>query len=383
MLQTVDPAEIDLNKFYSPGEGFASWYIKVVLWLGDERRFILPEIKLQKTNAGKLSLKDRNIVSYISSKTEMDPSQIANMLSVDIEGLRASASFMFADEFSSPQTINIRQKPNQFCPTCFSNYLLNKEIPIFNSYWASEWATHCILHQTPLISIKFLDSYDYNTVGFYHDDGSQYTNWCNRLVGSKRALRGQYSIRPTILSSPASNATIAINQLFNSEREAKNAVSYFGLNMPPEVLRQKLFTVFYLLSKRFKTWSIGRDMTYNRHGFACFPTTDFFSSRILEILERDQLVQCLEYLAQFIGSRKNVFPYLLIQAMREARVEFSKHSAIHCSEIENEPMVYLSWLIWYHFEKSYAEDIAKLFPLFAEEWDVNFKKISCHFQAET
>jgi len=379
MLQTIDPADIDFNKFYTPGEGFSSWYFKIVLWLGDERRFLLPEIKVQKTNAGKLSLKDRNIVTYISEQTEIDPSQIADMLDVDIEGLRASASFMFANEFSPPETINIRQKPKQFCPTCFSNSLLNKTIPIFDPYWTSQWATHCILHQTPLASIKFLDSYDYNAVGFYHDDGSQYTNWCNRIVGFTRALRGQYSARPNSLSSPASNSTIAINQLFNSKREAKKAVSYFGLKMTPEAVRQKLLTAFYLLSKRFKTWSIGRDMTYNRHGFACFPTTDFFSSRILEILEGDQLVQCLEYLAQFIGLKDNVYPYLLIQAMREARVEFSKHSVDNCSEIESEPMVYLSWLIWYHFEKSYSEDIAGLFPLYAEEWTNKFEKISCHF----
>ena len=174
-------------------------------------------------------LKDEAVISFIASIAGLDAKRVRAMLFLDLEALEPTLSGMFIDEFKPPESIVLVNKPKQFCMSCFMNSLLQKKIPIFNPYWQSLWATHCIEHETPLVSVDLLDTYNYQSNGFLYEDGSQYKNWCGRLEGAKKEMLRKQHLTRDIRVGAASKTIIAINKLFNSSKMSKLGVSDLDL----------------------------------------------------------------------------------------------------------------------------------------------------------
>ena len=344
---------IEFIKFLSIGEGFSSWFFKISLWLGSRHQLQIPEVKVRLGEGGRLKLEDQNIIPFIATKLGVEADAIAAMISLDIIGIQPVASFTFADEFSRPSAISLNPIPQRFCSSCFKNSLLKKEVPIFDSYWQHEWATHCVIHGTVLKSSKLLDNQNYLANGYDFDMSSQYANWCDRIVSMKKTN--------TSYEDP-STSTMAVNCLFNCQSQAEKAVTDLGHNCHTEELRHKFFVAFYLLSKRAQIWSIGRDLSLSRQGLACFPTTDYFSSKLVDLISQNQKIKCIEYLAQFISHKAQVFPYLLWDAMKDARASATQLSKKDCGKLFDDPMTFLAWTIRETFNRSFDKAIAEMFP---------------------
>lgn len=142
MFQRPDQTEIDFSQFLLEGEGFASWNIKVSLYFGNHNQLELPDVEIQQTPEGKPRLKDEAVIPFIASKTGLNADRVKTMLFVDLKALEPTLNGMFLDEFSPPDFIVLKNKPEQFCMTCFMNSLLQKQIPVFDPYWQCVWATH-------------------------------------------------------------------------------------------------------------------------------------------------------------------------------------------------------------------------------------------------
>ena len=98
----------------------------------------------------------------------------------------------------------------------------------------------------------------------------------------------------------------------------------------------------------------------------------------MDVLEPEQVNQCIEYLAHFISSPRINFPYLLSQNMKTARIDFSKKIKGDCAELQSDPMLYLSWLALEHFENDFQENISKMFPLYANKWIEDCAKLKSY-----
>lgn len=225
-----------------------------------------------------------------------------------------------------------------------------------------------------------LDGNEYQSIGFLYDDGSQYRNWCNRLEGARRRLNRNYSTQHIHMGG-VSKSVIAMNKLFNRSEIAVEGAFELGLTNAPEVIRHKIYTAFYILSRRNRSWSLGKELTrdYVRKD-GCFPTFDYFSTQILDVLDQEQTSLCIEYLAQFISAPETNFPYLLSENMKKARADFSKRIDGDCPEIQTDPIVYLCWLAWENFQTGFEDKISELFPSFSKIWNKNFAKIEAHLQ---
>ena len=156
MLSLAKERLPDLTEFYTTGEGFASWNHKVALWTQHRPQYHYPEIELKLGKDNSPSLLDPSVVPYIALQANMSSETIGQMINVDIDALRAQTSSIFIDEFSPPTSITLAKKPRQFCLTCFSNALLQKQIPCFDPYWQGLWATHCVKDGSPLMPILSL-----------------------------------------------------------------------------------------------------------------------------------------------------------------------------------------------------------------------------------
>jgi len=374
MLQEHDWQTVDLTEFHASGEGFSSWFYKVRKWLGDDRPAIIPDIKITRSRGGRLVLQERAVADYIGKCLNVGESFIEELLAIDIEGLQPAAAFLFASDFSSSDRILLSKHPKQFCISCFKDALLKRQIPVFNAFWNSPWATHCVIHTSPLFPIELLDeSKELKLMSF--SDATQFAGWCNRVEYAQRQII-HFNIRtPDMRVIPPSFTILAINKLFNSPSLAQEAANSLGLNHPPEVARQNLFTVFYLLSIKHHRKSLGYELSDTDYGIWCFPTATYFSSDILSSLSRERVSRCVEYLACFIGNPKKIHPYLIYREMSEGREGFSKLKSADFSEIQSDPMIFLSWYVWQAFRSGFQENVSKMFPEYASKWKKKFDRI--------
>lgn len=375
MLQEHEWDSIDLKEFYSANEGFSSWFYKVRKWIGEEKMPQLPEIVLKQDRKGQLILKERSIVSLFAKTFRVDALFIANLLEVDIMGLQTAAPFLFASEFSNPDQILLDTKPRQFCMSCFKEALVNREIPVFSPYWNNPWATHCIVHNSPLFPEELLDDRK-SLPRWLFSDSTQYAYWCNRIEYAQGKIININSPSPDVRVLPTGYEVIALNKLFNKIEHTEDAVKELGLKKTPEEVRHQFFATFYLLSIQHRNYLFGHDLTNTDHGVSCFPTTVFFSSRSLEFTRNELLSRCMEYIANFISNPKKIYPYLMYREMIAAREEFSRYIDGDCSALQNDPMVFLAWNTWKGFRDGRQEGVSKMFPKYSTEWKRKVKIIA-------
>lgn len=367
----------DYSQFLCEGQGYASFIHKVSLWLDEQQGVSFPDIELQLSSDGVLNLKERSVVQFIAIRLGIDTDTLGEMIQVDLDAMQPSASFFFADEFKTPSSIKLPVKPVNFCMTCFINSLLSKKVPIFDACMQSPWATHCVFHQQPLFPITLLEMLSVGEPNFgRYDDGSQLRHWCNRIELARIVLLERTRSRDFTLGAPTSKAVIAINQLFYDEDQGKLGAAVLGLSDPLESIRQKFHTVFYLLSRRHQSWSIGRNMTHHLARGGWFPTADSFNSSLLEVLTADQKHRCIEFLAHFIANPEVLYPYLISAEIRSAKLDYIRQTNTKNPDTMDEPLVCLAWILRQHFDRDFRSNIERLFPKYATTWSEIYDSVA-------
>ena len=373
----MSTADIDYSEFLCDGQGYASFIYKISLWLDKPLGVSFPDIEVQRSGEGVLALKEPSVIPYIAVRVGIEAKTLGQMIQVDLDGMSPSASFLFADEFKTPTSINLPVKPTNFCMTCFVNSLLSKKVPIFNAGMQSPWATHCIFHQHPLFPVTLLEMHSARDPSFgRYNDGSQYRHWCNRVEQARIVLLERFHGRSRNPVGPTSKIVIAINQLFYNEDQAKLGAAILGLSDPPELIRQKLHTVFYLLSRRHQSWSIGRNMTHELTRGGWFPTADSFNARLLDLLTAEQKHRCIEFMAHFIADPEVQHPYLISDEMRSAKLAYINQTNTKNPDTMDKPLVCLAWVLREHFDSSFSSDIERLFPRYATTWSQIYDSVA-------
>lgn len=366
MLGRVNPDSVDFELFYSKDEGFASWHFKVLQYIGEHYRSNFPPIEANKDN-GKLVLKHPEVIGYISDKTSLSSTIVGEMINVDIEALNGLSTFFFADEFISRTTIELPKLPKKYCLSCLINSIERRELPIFKANWLSPFTAFCEIHSHSLSNIDNLTR-EPSHGDYVFQIGSQYEYWKDRLTAVLDSHRSFLRGSEGVFLKPASTIALQITKLFSEVAGSKEAAQFLSSSEDVEAVRERVFGVTYLLCQQRDAHSIGYQLTRGDGRGGCFPTTNCFNHRTLDVIKLHDLQKCIDIVGQIICENSKYHPFLFHDHMKEAHRSRISRTGETMEILIKKPMHALAWLIYNHFGKSFVDPLAKMFPLFADEW---------------
>jgi len=358
-----DHEKIDLSLFLLRGEGYASWYYKVQKFFGKRHLLHFPTIALDGNKQGGLKLQDSSVIEEIARRSGMQMQRVSEMIQIDLAAVQPYSNLLKVDAELKSASPALRETVERFCICCFEQALSSKVLPAFNPQHSAYFATHCLVHQSPLASVKLLDDYDMS------QNMSQFDFWHASICDIRLGLNEKRRILDALTIQYPSKHLIDLNRLFSSETIAGEPTVHN--TEQAEVLRQKVFGVYYLLWVRRGRFTLGEELlskmgVFNSH--VRFPSFNVLSLKNLSISDATTRSICTEILGMFLLDLGETMPIYLRKVHRNTKAAIIKRSSEALGALENNPLVILAWEC-FNLERDYClSEVEQLFPLFYKEW---------------